>query len=199
MERQPRRLAVIGSHLRPTVAGGGDPLRSLISVSPSAASAGDNGCVFCKIIGGESPAFKLYEDDICLCILDSNPLSKGHSLILPKSHFPSLEGTPPSVVAAMSSTVPFLSKAIMKAARCDSFNLLVNNGSAAGQVIFHTHFHIIPRKEGDQLWSSESFRRCPIECNEETFSLVKCIRERIAFSTDSCSTDEAMLDKNTQD
>ncbi|KAM0940040.1 putative histidine triad (HIT) protein [Dioscorea sansibarensis] len=83
MERQPRRLAIIGSHIRPTVPGAVDPLRSPSSISPSAASARDDGCVFCKIVGGESPAFKLYEDDICLCILDSNPLSMGHSLILP--------------------------------------------------------------------------------------------------------------------
>ncbi|ONK57943.1 uncharacterized protein A4U43_C09F5870 [Asparagus officinalis] len=59
------------------------------------------------------------------------------------------------VVAAMCSKVPFLSNAIMKATQSDSFNLLVNNGLAAGQVIFHTHFHIIPRKTGDKLWPSE--------------------------------------------
>ncbi|KAH7681132.1 Histidine triad (HIT) protein [Dioscorea alata] len=185
MERYQRRLAVIGSHTghtRPTVPGTVDLLRcSRSSISPSAVSAGDDGCVFCKIVGGESPAFKLYEDDICLCILDSNPLSKGHSLILPKLHFSSLEVTPPSIVAAMSSAVPFLSKAIMKATHCDSFNLLVNSGSAAGQVIFHTHFHIIPRKAGDQLWPSEGVRRCLIENNEETFNLVRCIRERLAM------------------
>ncbi|XP_039123761.1 adenylylsulfatase HINT3-like isoform X1 [Dioscorea cayenensis subsp. rotundata] len=211
MERHQRRLAVTGSHTRPTVPGTVDPLRcSPSSISPSAASAGDDGCVFCKIVGGESPAFKLYEDDICLCILDSNPLSKGHSLILPKLHFSSLEVTPPSVaseeclykqsvggygnhlfkyhmqiVAAMSSAVPFLSKAIMKATHCDSFNLLVNSGSAAGQVIFHTHFHIIPRKAGDQLWPSEGVRRCLIENNEETFDLVRCIRQRLEFSTEA--------------
>ncbi|KAJ6403720.1 hypothetical protein OIU84_012010 [Salix udensis] len=94
-------------------------------------------CVFCRIVRGESPAFKLYEDETCLCILDTSPVSPGHSLIIPKSHFSCLEATPPSVVAAMCSKVPSIGNAIMKANGSDSFNLLVNNGAAAGQVIFH--------------------------------------------------------------
>ncbi|CAL9198958.1 unnamed protein product [Musa hybrid cultivar] len=165
-----RRLAVLSSHLLQTDpvlpsathrrAGSVEPL-DLASTSSCCAGGGDagrdeeKGCVFCRIIRDESPAFKLYEDDVCICILDSNPLILGHSLIIPKSHFPSLEATPPPVVAAMCSKIPFLSSCIMKATRCDSFNLLVNNGSAAGQVIFHTHLHIIPRKAGDELWRSE--------------------------------------------
>ncbi|XP_020584546.1 adenylylsulfatase HINT3 [Phalaenopsis equestris] len=156
-------------------------------------------CVFCLIVRGESPAFKLYEDDVCICILDSNPLSFGHSLIIPKLHFPSLQATPPLVVSAMCSTVPFLTKAIMKATQCDSFNLLVNNGTAAGQVIFHTHFHIIPRRAGDQLWPSEGQRQ-PIKQNQETLSLVSRIREKISTEPVACcSSIESQLHKNLQD
>ncbi|XP_020702841.1 adenylylsulfatase HINT3 isoform X1 [Dendrobium catenatum] len=208
MER--RRLALLCSHLCST---GRPPLLCalppVLSASSCHASAGDGGrpegdtekerCVFCLIVRGESPAFKLYEDDVCLCILDSNPLSFGHSLIIPKLHFPSLQATPPSVVAAMCSTVPFLTKAIMKATQCDSFNLLVNNGTAAGQVIFHTHLHIIPRRAGDQLWPSEGHRQ-PIEQNQETLSLVSRIRERISPQpTACCSTLESQLHKNLHD
>ncbi|KAI5060984.1 hypothetical protein GOP47_0023489 [Adiantum capillus-veneris] len=116
-------------------------------------------CIFCLIIQGQSPAFKLYEDDMCVCILDVHPLSHGHSLLIPKAHFPSLELTPPEVAAAMCATVPLLSMAIMQATNCDSFNLLVNSGKAAGQVVFHTHFHIIPRRTGDNLWRSEDGNR----------------------------------------
>ncbi|WOL02424.1 adenylylsulfatase HINT3-like isoform X1 [Canna indica] len=110
----------------------------------------------------------------------ANPLHSRHSLVIPKSHSPSLEATPPPVVAAMCSKIPFLSSCIRKAAQCDSFNLLVNNGSAAGQVIFHTHLHIIPRKAGDRLWRSESFRRRPIESNQEVLDLVSSVRNLVS-------------------
>ncbi|CAN6362832.1 unnamed protein product [Urochloa humidicola] len=146
----PRRLAVLCSHLRPD----GQPPPSAdqsaaagsVSTSACAGRSGDGdsaGCVFCRIIRGEAPAYKVYEDDVCLCILDSHPLAPGHSLIIPKRHFPSLEATPPPVVAAMCSKVPFLSNAIMKATECDSFNLVVNNGAAAGQVIFHARWDLV--------------------------------------------------------
>ncbi|KAG1331318.1 adenylylsulfatase HINT3 [Cocos nucifera] len=211
------RLAVLCSHLCPTDLGRPLPLHrrpgssepQAVSVSCCRGSGSEAGgeegigkkrCVFCEIIRGESPAFKLYEDDVCLCILDSNPLSCGHSLIIPKSHFPSLEATSPPVIAAMCSKIPFLSNAIMKATQCDSFNLLVNNGSAAGQVIFHTHFHIIPRKAGDHLWSSESCRRQPLKWNQETVDLVNCIQERLSpVSSDSCRTLGLMLPRCVQD
>ncbi|XP_044361713.1 adenylylsulfatase HINT3 [Triticum aestivum] len=186
----PRRLAVLCSHLRPD---GAEPpaenerpagQQTVISASPcgdddrgaAAGRVGDReaeSCVFCRIIRDEAPAFKLYEDDVCVCIL--------HSLIIPKRHFSLMEATPPHIIAAMCSKVPFLSNAIMKATDCDAFNLVVNNGEAAGQVIFHTHFHIIPRRSGDKLWPTESFRRSSIEPNE-TSSLISCIKEQLDSS-----------------
>ncbi|KAE8699561.1 putative heat shock protein 70 (HSP70)-interacting protein [Hibiscus syriacus] len=169
-----RRLALLYSHLCPSRSA---PLPPLSILSPSACAPQRNDCVFCLIIRGESPACKLYEDDMCLCILDTRPLSCGHSLIIPKSHFSSLDTTPPSVVAAMCSKVPFLGNAIMKATGSDSFNLLVNNGAAAGQVIFHTHIHIIPRKAGDCLWTSESLYRRPLKIDPETSDLTNRVRE----------------------
>ncbi|KAJ0112289.1 hypothetical protein Patl1_01506 [Pistacia atlantica] len=103
-----------------------------------------------------------------------------HSLIIPKSHFPSLEATPPSVIAAMCSKVPIISNAIMKTTASDSFNLLVNNGVAAGQVIFHTHIHIIPRKARDCLWASESLRRHPLKLDQETSRLADQVRKQLS-------------------
>ncbi|CAL8177831.1 unnamed protein product [Prunus armeniaca] len=127
-----RRLSILCSHICP----GPTPAPArLVPVPSSSCDSGfsnkqqpgdsnkgnlQDNCVFCKIIRGEAPAFKLYEDDICLCILDINPLSRGHSLIIPKSHFCSLKATPPDVVAAMCSKVPFISSAIMKATDSDS-------------------------------------------------------------------------------
>ncbi|XVF32094.1 hypothetical protein REPUB_Repub17cG0052500 [Reevesia pubescens] len=184
-----RRLAIISSHLYPSRSGCSVPPRSFSTVSASGCSSERqsvldsnketfrNDCVFCQIIRGESPALKLYEDDMCLCILDTRPLSRGHSLIIPKSHFSSLNTTPPSVVATMCSKVPFISNAIMKATGSDSFNLLVNNGAAAGQVIFHTHIHIIPRKARDCLWTSESLHRRPLKLDQETSGFANHVRE----------------------
>lgn len=137
-------------------------------------------CIFCRIIQGQSPAFKLYEDEMCVCILDVHPLTHGHSLLIPKAHFPSLELTPPEVAAAMCATVPFISMAIMQATNCDSFNLLVNSGKAAGQVVLHTHFHIIPRRSGDNLWRSEDDSRRALPVGNETAVLVQQIRHNLS-------------------
>ncbi|XVF21308.1 hypothetical protein REPUB_Repub12eG0079800 [Reevesia pubescens] len=182
-----RRLAILYSHLCPFPSGSVPSHSSTLSASGCSSERQSlldsneetfrNNCVFCQIIRGESPALKLYEDDMCLCILDTRPLCRGHSLIIPKSHFSSLDTTPPSVVAAMCSKVPFIGNAIMKATGCDSFNLLVNNGAAAGQVIFHTHIHIIPRKARDCLWTSESLDRCPLKLDQETSGLANRVRE----------------------
>ncbi|KNA18295.1 hypothetical protein SOVF_072190 isoform A [Spinacia oleracea] len=158
-------------------------------------------CVFCQIICGNSPAFKLYEDDMCLCILDTSPLSRGHSLLIPKRHFCSLDTTPPSVMAAMCSKLPFISNAIKKAAGCDSFNLVVNNGAAAGQVIFHTHIHIIPRKLHDRLWDTESLRRLSLKLDEEAPHLVESIREHLSLanSEEECKDQASALAGNCRE
>uniref|UniRef100_A0A1D1XZ05 Putative HIT-like protein Rv1262c/MT1300 n=1 Tax=Anthurium amnicola TaxID=1678845 RepID=A0A1D1XZ05_9ARAE len=211
-----RRLAVLCSHLRladlsrpvPALGSGGTPAERVFAsgchgkvggAEPGVDAAVEGNCVFCMIVRGESPAFKLYEDDTCLCILDSNPLTRGHSLIIPKSHYPSLEATPPVVVAAMCSTIPLLSNAIMIATKRNSFNLLVNSGAAAGQVIFHTHLHIIPRKENDCLWTSESSLRRPLKPSLETVNLVNDIREQLSFPNRSVSVGdhESKLDENS--
>jgi len=110
-----------------------------------------------------------------------------HSLIIPKSHFPCLQETPPAVIGTMCSKVPFIGNAVVKATGCDSYNLLVNNGAAAGQVIFHTHLHIIPRKAQDCLWASESLPRRPLKLDHETSQLADRIRkELLSFN---CSKD----------
>ncbi|PIN20937.1 Zinc-binding protein of the histidine triad (HIT) family [Handroanthus impetiginosus] len=187
MEDGPRRrLALLSSHINPSLKTSRPTCLSPWSCASSDSNGekqakGQDDCVFCKIIRGEAPALKVYEDDSCLCILDIYPLSHGHSLIIPKCHFPSLDVTPPSIIGAMCSKVPLISNAVMKATGCDSFNLLVNNGAAAGQVVYHTHIHIIPRKARDCLWTSESIRRHPLKPDQEASRLANCIRENLSF------------------
>ncbi|XVF81259.1 hypothetical protein PTKIN_Ptkin15bG0141600 [Pterospermum kingtungense] len=192
-----RRLSILSSHLFPSPSPAAPSAVSSSGCSSDTQSSGigskketlRNDCVFCQIIRGESPSLKLYEDDMCLCILDTSPLSRGHSLIIPKSHFSSLDTTPPSVVAAMCSKVPFIGNAIMKATGSDSYNLLVNNGAAAGQVIFHTHIHIIPRKARDCLWTSESLPRHALKLDREASGLANHVRE-LLLNTSEVSKDQ---------
>lgn len=109
----------------------------------------DPSCIFCKIIAGEIPCHKLYEDDRVLAFLDVGPLSNGHALVIPKGHYKTIDQMPAEDAAAMGRIIPSLSKAIMQATGATSWNLLQNNGEAAGQVVPHVHLHIIPRFAGD--------------------------------------------------
>lgn len=109
----------------------------------------DPTCIFCKIIKGEIPCHKLYEDDRVLAFLDIGPLSQGHTLIIPKGHYKTIDQVPAEDAAAMGRLTPSLSKAIMQATGAKSWNLLQNNGSDAGQAVGHVHLHIIPRIKGD--------------------------------------------------
>ncbi len=114
-------------------------------------------CIFCKIVAGEIPAYKLYEDDHVLAFLDVGPLSRGHSLVIPKGHYPTLDLMPDSLAGACASLLPRLGKAVVATTGAPGWNVLQNNGPIAGQEVMHVHFHIIPRSEGDSLgyrWSA---------------------------------------------
>lgn len=111
--------------------------------------------VFTRIVRGELPAFKLYEDDLTLAFLDINPAARGHTLVIAKPELPSLLDLPPELVAATALTTQRVARAIVAALQPDGFNIIQNNGAAAGQVVFHFHIHIIPRWDGDRsvkLW-----------------------------------------------
>ena len=107
-----------------------------------------NNCVFCAIAEGEIPSFKIYEDDIVLAYLDINPCTEGHTLVIPKAHFAGLLDTPDDALAAVLSRVKRIAAHIKATLPCDGFNILQNNGEAAGQSVFHLHFHIGPRRDG---------------------------------------------------
>ena len=110
-----------------------------------------NDCIFCAIAAGEIPSFKVYEDDLVLAYLDINPFSKGHTLVIPKAHTTGLLDTDDAVLAAVVARVKKVAAHLRAALPCDGFNILQNNGEAAGQTVRHLHFHIIPRYAGEPL------------------------------------------------
>jgi histidine triad (HIT) family protein len=106
-------------------------------------------CLFCKIIAGEIPCTKIYEDGTVLAFLDIHPVNIGHILVVPKAHFANLYETPDQTLAHTMSVVKKLSVAVKGALDADGINIEMNNDSVAGQIIFHTHLHIVPRFSGD--------------------------------------------------
>ena len=104
-----------------------------------------NDCIFCAIAAGEIPSFKVYEDDLALAYLDINPFSEGHALVIPKAHSAGLLDTGDDVLAAVLARVKKVAARLKEALPCDGFNILQNNGPAAGQTVPHLHFHIVPR------------------------------------------------------
>lgn len=108
-------------------------------------------CIFCKIIAGEIPCHKVYEDEHILSFLDIGPLSEGHTLVIPKHHCVTLDEIPAEQMAAVGRLLPKLGPAVADAVGAAGWNVLQNNGKVAGQVVMHVHFHIIPRNENDGL------------------------------------------------
>ncbi|KPK99889.1 MAG: hypothetical protein AMK75_06210 [Planctomycetes bacterium SM23_65] len=119
-----------------------------------------NDCIFCKIVKGEIPSAKVYEDEQCLAFLDIGPLSWGHTLIVPKKHYERITEMPADEVAALSSVIPKLAAAVIKATDAEGLNVLQNNGRVSGQAVPHLHVHLIPRHAGDGLgyrWNAKSY------------------------------------------
>jgi histidine triad (HIT) family protein len=108
-------------------------------------------CIFCRIAKGEVPSTKLYEDEAVLSFLDISPAAKGHSLVIPKKHYHTLIDVPHGELTGLIKAVQKIGSAMMVATEAEGFNVIQSNMEAAGQVIPHLHFHIIPRKNGDKL------------------------------------------------
>jgi len=103
-------------------------------------------CIFCRIIKGEIPSFKLYESEKTLAFLDINPLSRGHSLVIPKHHGAKLTDIPDPELSEVLS----VAKRIAAATGASDWNLLQNNGRAAHQLVDHVHFHVIPKPNAEE-------------------------------------------------
>ena len=102
--------------------------------------------IFSKIIRGEIPCHKVYEDQHVLAFLDIFPLSVGHTLVIPKEAKPTLAELSDDAAAAVGRALPRICRAVQKATGCEAFNVLQNNGEAAHQAVMHVHFHIIPKQ-----------------------------------------------------
>lgn len=109
----------------------------------------DQNCIFCKIANGEIPSTTLYEDDDFRVILDMGPAARGHALLLPKEHYANLFELDDELAAKALVTAKKVASRLKDALGADGFNLVQNNGEAAGQTVFHFHMHLIPRYKDD--------------------------------------------------
>lgn len=106
-------------------------------------------CVFCQIVNGELPSYKVYEDDQVLAFLDITPVNPGHTLVIPKTHYRDLEDIPETTLADLIVKVKKVSQLLKDKLGFAGYNITENNGPIAGQTVPHFHFHIIPRHAGD--------------------------------------------------
>ena len=141
-------------------------------------------CIFCKIIQGEIPSAKVYEDDYVYAFLDITQTTPGHTLVIPKKHIDDLFGYEADLAGQVFKRIPMIGRAIMQAfPEAKGLNLLNNNGEAAYQSVFHSHFHLIPRYDrdnddfglifknnGDQ-YSQEDFQALAQKIQEHTQAL----------------------------
>lgn len=129
-------------------------------------------CVFCKIISGEIPGYKVYEDEKVVAFLDANPVSKGHTLVVPKKHVENIHGA--EDMQFMWDALVKVSDAVEEAFDPEGINIAQNNGEAAGQEVFHLHFHVTPVYTGEEL--EINYNRSELENGEE-------IAEKISSET----------------
>jgi histidine triad (HIT) family protein len=108
-----------------------------------------NNCLFCKIVAGEIPAFKIFENDRVLAFLDIGPVSTGHTLVIPKAHAENLAANSVEDAGALMVAIHELAPKITQAVGGVAYNLGMNHGREAGQEVLHTHLHIMPRKAGE--------------------------------------------------
>lgn len=106
-------------------------------------------CIFCRIVAGDAPARRLYEDGSTMAFLDVNPLTRGHTLVIPKDHYPRLTDLPQDLAPDLYDTVHRLVAAVEAAVDADGTTVAFNNGPAAGQEVMHVHGHVVPRFEDD--------------------------------------------------
>ena len=119
----------------------------------------DKDCIFCKIVRGEIPCSKVFETETVLAFLDIAPVNKGHTLVIPKAHCADIWDLPASLGPDLLDAIRRVGQGLKDGLGASGVNLGMNNGAAAGQVVFHAHWHLIPRFEGDGLsmWPQKSY------------------------------------------
>ena len=117
-------------------------------------------CIFCKIINGKIPSAKVYEDDHTISFLDIMPANKGHCLVVPKEHYETFLDISDEDLKNLVVAAKKVAKALSLSIGNGSYNIVMNNGKEAGQIVAHAHLHIIPRFKGDRLrlkWSHKKY------------------------------------------
>ena len=109
-------------------------------------------CIFCKIIRGEIPSLKFYEDSSVIAVLDINPANYGHALIIPKQHFATIDEAPEGALCDAMKVAKMIASKLKQNFGAQGVNIIQNNGKAAGQIVHHFHIHVIPRYEGDKVY-----------------------------------------------
>lgn len=122
-------------------------------------------CIFCKIVAGELPGHKIYEDENVLAFLDIAPVNPGHVLVITKKHYTNFEDAPEEELCNLIKAIKKVGLAIKKGLGASGYNVTENNDPIAGQIIPHIHFHVIPRKENDglKLWPQASYGEAEAE------------------------------------
>ncbi len=124
----------------------------------------DSDCIFCKIVRGEVPSTKVYEDGDVVAFMDIGPVVKGHTLVIPKLHYDPLMNVPEDLLQKLILVVQKIAMAQVSGLKADGVNVTQANGELAGQVVPHVHFHVIPRYKGDKhSWSCKADKYDTIE------------------------------------
>jgi histidine triad (HIT) family protein len=137
----------------------------------------DKKCIFCKIIAGEIPSVKIYEDDLVYAFLDIAPINKGHVLVIPREHHESSATIPEAVAGRMFHIGSRIGVALRRKLDYDAFNLHLADGTAAGQVVMHAHLHVVPRGVEDNFywnWRQLEYK------DGEALEIASAIAEKIA-------------------
>lgn len=133
----------------------------------------DENCIFCKLANGDIPTATLYEDDDFRVILDAGPASKGHALILPKEHYANLYELDDELAAKVMVLAKKMITKLTDVLGCDGYNIVQNNGEAAGQTVFHFHLHMIPRYKDDNVGLGWNMGQLTDEDKEDILSKLK--------------------------
>lgn len=137
-------------------------------------------CIFCKIIAGEIPSVKIYEDEHVFAFMDIMPLSKGHTLLIPKTHREFVYDLVPEEAANLFSVAPRIAKAIKETFEPEGMNLLNNNGAKAGQSVFHFHLHFIPRYGESDGFGAKWMTKEKEFTSERIQELAESVKEKLA-------------------
>lgn len=133
----------------------------------------DPNCIFCKIVAGEIPCFKLYEDELTMAFMDINPGNEGHALVVPKEHWEDVHAIPSDLIGSTAKTVKKIATAVQETLGPDGINLVQANGKGAAQSVFHFHMHILPRRMDDELKMNWGLRAGDTDAVKEVYERIK--------------------------